>query len=153
MAKFATKTNVDAMKSQMEIQRILARYGCDNYAYMTQGDHALIGFRAHQRQIKMVIKLPTLEESSRNKAGAKMAAKQAHGAWEQQVRQRWRALALVVKAKLEAVESGVATFEEEFLPYILLPGGKTVAQEVVPKIAEAYAKGKGMDTPLLLTAG
>ncbi len=147
MSKFAAKTNVDAMKSQMEIQRILSRYGCDNYAYMTQGNQAMIGFRSHNRQIKMVIKLPTLGEASINKAGAQMAAKQAQGSWEQQIRQRWRAFALVVKAKLEAVESGVATFEEEFMPYILLPGGRTVAEQVTPLINKAYEDGK---TPQLL---
>lgn len=37
-----------------------------------------------------------------------------------------RALALCIKAKLEAVQAGIVTFDEEFLAHFLLPDGKTV---------------------------
>lgn len=56
-------------------------------------------------------------------------------------RQRWRALALAIKAKLEAVETGIATFEEEFLNYIVLPDGVTVGEFIRPQIETAYATG------------
>jgi hypothetical protein len=46
----------------------------------------------------------------------------AYKAWKQAYHQRWRALALAIKA----VESGIATFEEEFLAHIALPNGSTV---------------------------
>lgn len=39
--------------------------------------------------------------------------------WEQACRQAWRALALVIKAKLEAVDAGIVTFEEEFMAQIV----------------------------------
>lgn len=58
-------------------------------------------------------------------------------AWAQACRQKWRALNIVVKAKLEAVESGIAMFEE-FLAYIVLPNGLTVKDVVVPEIKKAY---------------
>jgi hypothetical protein len=51
---------------------------------------------------------------------------------------RWRCLALVIKAKLEAVESGITTFEDEFLAHIMMPDGQTVGQHVRPNIASAY---------------
>ena len=58
------------------------------------------------------------------------------------MRQKWRALALVIKAKLEAVESGIAVFEDEFMAYIVLPGGEeTVGDFMRPQIAEAYRIG------------
>ena len=62
-------------------------------------------------------------------------------AYEQAVRQRWRALALVVKAKLEAIEAGITTFEEEFLAYIMLPDGQTVGQWIKPQVDDAYRLG------------
>ena len=62
--------------------------------------------------------------------------------WEQATRQCWRALALVVKAKLEAVEANIATFEEEFMAHIVMPDGKTVAEHARPMIASAYKSGK-----------
>ena len=61
--------------------------------------------------------------------------------------QRWRALLLVVKAKLEAVEAEIATFEEEFLPHIVLPNGRTVGEMALPEIERAYQGGR---TPALL---
>lgn len=67
---------------------------------------------------------------------------QVEKAYEQAVRQRWRALALMVKAKLEAVEAEIATFEEEFLAHIVLPDGSTVGQTMIPQVAVAYETGQ-----------
>lgn len=61
---------------------------------------------------------------------------------EQQERQRWRALVLIIKAKLEAVESGITTIEEEFLPHIVTPTGETFGQWAVPQIREMKKTGK-----------
>jgi hypothetical protein len=41
---------------------------------------------------------------------------------DQADRQRWRALYLVIRAKLEAVEAGIAVYEQEFLAFISSPG-------------------------------
>jgi hypothetical protein len=50
-------------------------------------------------------------------------------------RQRWRALYLVVRAKIEAVEAGLAIFEEEFLAFIVVPGlNKTIGEIMVPRL-------------------
>jgi hypothetical protein len=54
---------------------------------------------------------------------------------------------LVIKAKLEAVESGIACFEEEFMAHIVLPDGRTVGEHVIPGIAQAYETG---NVPALL---
>lgn len=61
---------------------------------------------------------------------------------EQGCRQRWRALLLVVKAKLEAVECGIATFDDEFMAHILIPGGGTVGDWMGPQIVRAYELGE-----------
>ena len=58
-----------------------------------------------------------------------------------------RALLLVLKAKLEAVASGVALFEDEFLANIVLPSGALVASEIRPRLAAAY---EGREMPALL---
>ncbi len=47
---------------------------------------------------------------------------------EREERSRWRALLLVLKAKFAAVDSKVTTFEVEFLPYLVIKTGDTVAQ-------------------------
>jgi hypothetical protein len=74
---------------------------------------------------------------------------EAEKAWEQAGRQRWRALALVIKAKLEAVAAGITTIEDEFLAHTVLPDGSTVGQFMKPQLAVAYEQGS-MPTTLLL---
>ena len=61
---------------------------------------------------------------------------------EQEERTKWRALLLVIKAKLEAVESNIATFEDEFLAHVLLPNQQTVAQFIGPTVDQIYKTGR-----------
>jgi hypothetical protein len=77
--------------------------------------------------------------------------KQAFDAWEQACRARWRSLALVIKAKLEAVASGITEFETEYMGNVLMPDDRTVAEHIRPRIAEAYAAGEMR--PLLAPLG
>ena len=63
-------------------------------------------------------------------------------AWEQACRQRWRPLLLIIRAKLEAVESDITTLESEFLANIVLPNGGTVGDWLVPQIEEVYGTGR-----------
>ena len=44
-------------------------------------------------------------------------------------------------AKLEAVESGITTIEDEFLAHTLLPDGTTAGDWMRPQIAAAYDTG------------
>jgi hypothetical protein len=104
------------------------------------------------RQIRFNLPLPGKVENTfwvdKRCSWKRRPAEQAERAWEQACRQRWRALLLCIKAKLEAVECEITTFEEEFMAHIVLPGGGTVGQHVLPQIAEAYETGRV--TPLLL---
>ena len=61
---------------------------------------------------------------------------------ERSQRQRARALMLVIKAKLESVESEVETFEEAFLANVVTMGGSTVYERVREPIAIEYQTGK-----------
>jgi hypothetical protein len=144
MTRYAAATEVTSARSRDEIERTLVRYGADQFMYGWQGDAAVVGFRMGGRQIKFVLPLPARDDRafthhSRGARTADAAAKE----FDQAVRQRWRAFALVIKAKLEAVESGIALFEDEFMANIVLPGarGATVGEWMRPQIAEAYRVG------------
>jgi hypothetical protein len=63
-------------------------------------------------------------------------------AYEQAVRQRWRALVLWVKAVLEAAESGITTLEEALLSFILLPDNRTVGEWMEKQLEQVYLEGK-----------
>ena len=57
-------------------------------------------------------------------------------------RRSWRALLLIVKAKLEMIANGGSSAEREFLADMLLPNGETVATAILPGIAKSYASGE-----------
>ena len=128
----------------MEIKRILGRYGATSFMYGSNADRAIVAFEMAGRRIKFDLPMPNrnADEFKRTPArrNVRNPAQQAE-AYEQAVRQRWRALALVIKAKLEAVEAGITEFEEEFLAHIVLPGGQTVGQWLLPQVATVYETG------------
>jgi hypothetical protein len=147
MTRYAEGTEVPAERSRMEIERTLTRYGADQFMYGTKPDMAVIAFRAAGRNVRFSVPFPPLSEFERTKKGVRHEMKHREQARDQAIKQRWRALALCIKAKLEAVEAGITQFEEEFYAHIVLPGGKTVYEETQQKVALAYESGK---TPLLL---
>lgn len=148
MSRYAKGTEVSVEKSRMEIERTLMRYGADAFAYAWQGPKAQISFRARDRYIRFTLPLPdpASDEFVMVNAGSRgrvrRSADAARNAWEQACRERWRGLALIIKAKLEAVESGIVTFESEFLAHTLLPNGETVGEWAKPQIAIAYQSGE-----------
>ena len=149
MRRYAERTEVTADRSKAEIERVLARYGATGFAYMTDAKRAAVAFQAHERNIRFVLPLPSITDVSKTPKGRSRRGAVAEQELAQEVRRRWRALSLSIKAKLETVESGIAEFETEFMPYTVLPNGKTVAESVVPMIDEAYKSGR---MPKLLEA-
>lgn len=144
MGRFAENTSVSSDKSKAEIDRILSRYGATGFMYGWSGTNAVIAFEMKGRRVKFVLPLPDRKSSeiAKSPSGRVRTLTQIEVAFEQAVRQRWRALALVIKAKLEAVETGITEFEEEFLAHIVLPNGSTVGHFMIPQIEKAYKAGK-----------
>lgn len=142
MRRYAENTDVSAESSRAEIETTLSRYGADQFMYGTKTDMAVIAFRAKGRNVRFTVPLPPLSQFERTSKGARHIKAHQEKAQTQAVRQRWRALALCIKAKLEAVEIGITQFEEEFYAHIVLPGGKTVYEETYAKVALAYESGK-----------
>ncbi len=138
MAQYAKNTNVSSELSRIEIEKILIRYGAENFAYAMTAGKALIGFAMNERQVKFILPLPIKEDYSKSPTGRARTENGMLEAWEQACRQRWRALKLVIQAKLEAVECGISVFEDEFMANIVLPDGRTVSDFMTPQIDAAY---------------
>lgn len=147
---YAEDTQVSPERSQSQISETLRKYGAQGFMYGWEGQAAMVAFKAHDRHIKFVLPLPDMNDPEfwQTPTGRERTQKQAEAAYEQRLRQRWRALLLAIKAKLEAVETGITTFEEEFMAHIVMPDGLTVSDHLTPKIEEAYRKG-GMPPQLL----
>lgn len=152
MGTYASNTEVSSDRSRAEIERTLARWGADSFAYMASRTQAQIAFEYDGKRIRFVLPLPdrSSREFTLTPTGKSRVKSAADAAYEQAVRQKWRALNLVVKAKLEAVESGISTFEQEFYANLVLPNGQTVFEATIPQVVRAIRTGN--QGPLMLEA-
>ncbi len=142
--RYAQQTQVPVDRSKSEIDRMLQRYGATEFASGWKHDKATIMFKMMDRYIRFVLPLPTVGEFTKTQTGRTRRAGTGAvtSAWEQACRQRWRALALSIKAKLESAESGIEEFETAFMGQIVMPNGRTIEEEIRPMIKEAYETKK-----------
>lgn len=123
---YASKTKVPQEQTRSEIERTLHRYGATKFVYFSEAGRAIIIFEAKDRRIRFDLPVP---EGGLDKDA-------------QVRRQRWRALLLCIKAKLESVDSKIESFEDAFLAHIVMPDGVTVGQHTRATIESAYSGGK-----------
>lgn len=142
---YAEKTTVSVARTKANIEELVQTHGAEQFASGYKANMAVIGFTMSGRQIRFLLPLP--DKSAKEfwytpGRGQRRADDAAHTAWEQACRSRWRALYLIVKAKLEAVEAGISTVEREFLYDIVLPDGRTAGEWIAPQIEMAYHTGQ-----------
>jgi hypothetical protein len=135
---FAEGTTVPVEKTSMEIERLARKYGAKEYGTGWGAGTASVIFLIKGRRVRFTIELPT-PDWARKKFGAadpkKIAAEE---------RRRWRCLLLRIKGKLEAVESGIAEFDEEFLSVIVDQGGQTIWE----RVRQMQGEGRPMLPPI-----
>lgn len=149
MRQFAEDTSVPVERSKAQIEGVLSNYGASQYSSGWDDKVAFITFIFGGKQVVFMLPLPDRNDEKfvdKMRAGRKTYKKNtpevARKLWEQACRQRWRALHLVIKAKLEAVETGITTFEQEFLAHITIPGTqKSVGDVLIPQLDKAYTSG------------
>lgn len=145
MGKYAENTTVSSSASRDEIERTLIRFGASQFVYGWQNDAAVIGFVANGRQVRFVLPLPDRNADEIRLTPERRTVRskeQQEKAYEQAVRQKWRALAACIKAKFAAIEAGISVFEREFFYDTVLPNGQTVGEYLLPQIGEAYKTGE-----------
>lgn len=125
---YAARTDVPLDRSIGEIVKTLRKAGADRIAQAEEPGRIAVQCFLNDRLLRFAIDLPDGPQARR---------------------QRGRALLLVIKAKIESIETGVETFDEAFLANIVTPDGRTIAQWAIPQIETAYLDGK-MPTQLML---
>lgn len=141
MAKYAKDTKVPVERSRIEIEKILKRYGIDNFFFGTSPKGDGIGFNYSGHTIKFGIPLPKREDFKPTQTGEQD--------YKRAMRQRYRVLVIALKAKLEMVDIGLTTFEDEFLAQTCLSDGTTVSDFM--RLPENTAKLEQSEMPKLLT--
>lgn len=148
MRRYAERTSVPVERSKQDIERLLQSIKASSIATLAEADRAAIAFKVNGRAYRFIVPIPTADDFAKApNRHVYRSIDQRQRMREQAVRQRWRALMLVLKAKLEAARSGITALDVELLPYAILPSGKSVADEALPALARAYADGH--DVPLL----
>lgn len=148
---YAEGTSVPVEKSKAEIERTLSNYGASQF--LTGWDDrrglAVIQFEMKSRRIRFTVGVPKMEDYRkymRNTRGGEREFErtdiQAKKEADQENKRRWRSLLLTVKAKLEAVETGISTFEEEFMAHIVTASGQTIGEMIIPKLDKVASTGR-----------
>lgn len=155
--RYARDTNVTVASSRIELEELLSKYGADRFGYVTDETGAVrIAFRIGGRHVRLDVPMPDLmaREFTHTPATDKLRSYDSRQrVLDQAKRQRWRALVLVVKAKLEASEIGISTIEREFMADTVMPDGRPVHEHVQPLVQLAYETGVMPPALLLLGAG
>lgn len=129
--KYAAGTSVPVSSSMEEIRKYLVeRMGAEGYAPIYLNGHEFIRFQINGIPVQM--KVPDW-------AGD-----------EREHKRVWRVMLLHVKSMWESLQNRVASLEEIVLPYVLLPTGRTLGEELPTRLHAAIQAGK---MPLLLLPG
>lgn len=140
---YAETTVVSVEKSISEIIALIKKAGANRVAQAEEPGLIAIQFFLEDRMLRFSVQLAAIEDMpAADRHGYRLDPAVREKKRQQRHRQRARALLLVIKAKLESVESGVETFEEAFLANVVMPDGRTVGQMARPQIAHAYETGE-----------
>jgi hypothetical protein len=152
--RYAEGTDVPPEKTRGELESLLIRHGATGFLSGWADNRAFVQFMLNGRMLRYQIARPDeadyLRTGARSEKTPDNSAERCRALADAEHRRRWRALLLIIKAKLEIVRGGDSTFDREFLADIMLPQGGTVGEQLIPQIAEAYATGT---MPKLLGAG
>lgn len=112
MRKYAEGTTVATGKTREEIERLVRKYGAEAFEGGWEKGAATVSFTMRGRHVRF-----RLDLSAEGRTQAQR---------ENEERRRWRCLLLAIKAKLEVVETGIASFDEEFLAHVVMPDDLTI---------------------------
>lgn len=141
--RYADGTTVTVERSKAEIEGTVRRYGATSFVSGYDEHSAFVLFRANDRMVRFHVPIPAPADEQFRYDGRKntRSPEQRQKAAAAEEMRLWRCLLLAIKSKLEVVESGISTFEQEFLAHIILPDNTTVGDWIAPQIEQAYDTG------------
>ncbi len=148
MPRYAAETTVPVERSRAEIEATVRRYNATKFTSGWDEDNntAFIMFHIEGFYVRFTLPLPSGNEkrfTHRVVRGQEVRAtenQRANGV-EQEIRQRWRALLLAIKGKLEAVDCKISSITSEFMAFIVLPNDKLLGEWLMQEALPAIKKG------------
>lgn len=144
MSDYAKNTEVSAERSIAEIRNTLKRFGASGFVF---GEHdepprAFLEFEMQRRRVRFLLPMPQRDDFKLNSYGNRRPETAIQKDFDQAIRQRWRSLALVVKAKLVAVDDKIVSFEQEFAMHFVMNSGATIYETLKPSLNEICEQSK-----------
>ena len=149
VTNYVRGASVTCSASQEDIRDMLIASGAHGLRFVSVQGNAGITFSSADRRFRLVLPLPAPDPQSpdpnRSPLRPESSASEIKAA-QDAARHCWRQLSLLIRAKLDAVDAGIVTFDEEFLAYVVMPSGGTVFQASARGIAAAYARASKEST-------
>ncbi len=150
---YAEGTTVPVEKTKTELDVLLGKHGATQRGSFTDDTKgvAVVLFQLDGRKYQILVPLPQAHDVMPSKTkdeprgwngwDAKKRQAWVSKTFDQRSRERWRAVLLLCKAKLELVALGVSSVEREFLADLVLPTGERVHDAVAKNIQTYYVNG------------
>jgi hypothetical protein len=112
---------VEVHRSRYELERVLHKHGAHDVLFVEADANASIQFAMRGHYVQLALPLPDPEEArfTHTASGRRRSAAAQERAYEQALREHWRSLVVAVRGKLQSVESGISTFEQEFERFLI----------------------------------
>ncbi len=145
--RYAQGTTVSSDRTMTEIRRLIFREGGTEFSRLETPGRVGIGFVFNNRQVRWFVSLPPIENFARSPEKRLHRTPEVQmKAWEQEINRLHRSLLMTIKAKFVSVRDGIETFDQAFLPHIVLTNDQTVYEHIKTAQIERTM-------PLLLTGG
>lgn len=141
--KYAEKTTVPIAKSRGEIDKLLRSWGALGVQWTDEFEAGRMALRftwVHDEtryQARFLVDLEATEdirEQSHHLHTGAFSRNKFEKAMDARGRQEHRMLLLLLKAAFNAVDAGVMSAEQFFLPWIEDATGQTVAEQILPEM-------------------
>jgi hypothetical protein len=153
MKAYAEGTSVTVERSRAELDAILNRNGAKQTMIANDDEKcvAVIGFVINGAKFRLELPLPSYADTMPAKGKEPQRwwsmGEEARKSWRssrfhQARRERWRAVLLLLKSKLEIVRIGLSSVEREFMADMVLPGGATAYEALSEALRSGLVTGE-----------
>mgnify|MGYP006338686791 CR=1 FL=1 len=139
--RYAEGTTTTVNTTRNEIEVLVKKFGAHQILAYEDRDRAIVQFTARDRMIRLTLAIPSDDSLSKTETGRRRSVGSLAEARDKEMRRLWRALVLLVRAKITAVNENIVTFEEESLANVVMADGRTVAEHPKEPIRLSYASG------------
>jgi len=139
------------LKSREQIEKTLTQHGATAFGFYMDERVAFVAFKMKAHSVRFRVPLPSRDAKEFVFGGrggtTRLSEEDRFTRWERACRGVWRSFSEALKGKLEIVNSGVSTFEAEFVAHIVTADDRTVYEHLKDQLNELASNGKAPTLP------